>query len=132
MAKLIEVTIDGMSDLLKNIDLLKNNTINAQAVGMALVTVDVANYAKQNHPFQNRTEKLENSIQPLPVKLDKDNVIEGSDRASMEYAEPVEFGTSRSRPYPFMIPARDANAKNLRDTMAKVQERVQQSLKVTK
>lgn len=132
MAKLIEVTIDGMNDLLKNVDLLKNNTINAQAAGMAIVTVDVANYAKQNHPFTNRTENLENSIQPLPVELAKDNVIVGTVKAGMEYAPYVEFGTSKSAPYPYLVPAKEANAKNLIDTMAKVQERAQQSLKVTK
>lgn len=132
MAKLIDVTIDGMNDLLKNVDLLKNNTINGHVAGMALVTVDVANYAKENHPFQNRTENLENSIHPLPVELGKDNVIIGAVQAGMEYAPHVEFGTSKSAPYPYLTPAKEANAKNLIDTMAKVQERVQQSLKVTK
>ena len=132
MAKLIETTVEGMGNLLKNINVLKDATLTAQAAGMASVTIDVANHAKQNHPFQNRTENLENSIHPLPVELEKDSVIVGAVKAGMEYAEYVEFGTSKSAPYPYLVPAKEANAKNLIDTMAKVQERVQQSLKVTK
>lgn len=127
----IEVNVGGLNDLLRNVDVLKDATITAQAAGMAQVCIDVANYAKANHPFQNRTENLENSIQPLPVEIEDDGVT-GYVRAGEEYAAYVEFGTSKAAPYPYLNPAVEANRKNLTDTMAAVTERAQQTIKVTK
>ena len=131
MAKLIEVTTDGLNDLLRNIDILKDTVLTAQAAGMAQVSIDASNSAKENHSFQNRTFNLENSIGPLPVEVN-DNIIEGAFRAGMNYAAPVEYGTIKSAPYPFMEPAKEANKQNLIDTMKAVTERAQQALKVSK
>lgn len=125
-----EVKIDGLNDLLRNIDVLKDTVLTAQAAGMAQVSIDVAEYAKANHPFQNRTYNLENSIQPLPVEVE-DNIVVGAVEAGMEYAPWVEFGTSKSAPYPFLNPAKEANKQNLIDTMAAVTERAQQAVKVS-
>jgi HK97 gp10 family phage protein len=119
----------GLNDLLRNIDILKDVTVTAQAAGMAKVCIDVADYARANHPFQNRTQNLENSIQPDPVEIE-DGVVVGPVRAGMEYAAYVEFGTAKSSPYPYLNPAVEANKQNLSDTMKAVQERAQQSLKV--
>lgn len=131
MAKLIEVTTDGLNDLLRNIDTLKDTVLTAQAAGMAQVSVDVANTAKEGHSFTNRTGNLEASIQPEPVELDG-NIITGVIRAGMNYAACVEYGTVKSAPYPFMEPAKEANKQNLINTMKAVTERAQQALKVTK
>ena len=131
MAKLIEVTTDGLNDLLRNIDILKDTVLTAQAAGMAQVSIDVANTAKSEHSFTNRTGNLESSIQPEPVELDG-NIITGAVRAGMNYAAPVEYGTAKSAPYPFMEPAKEANKQNLIDTMKAVTERAQQALKVSK
>lgn len=135
MAKLIEVTVDGMNNLLRNIDILKDTVVTAQAAGMAKVCIDVANYAKENHSFQNRTENLENSIQPQPVEIENGCItgtVIATGKAGMNYAAYVEFGTAKSAPYPFMTPAVEANKGNLQATVAAVTERAQQALKVTK
>lgn len=126
-----EVKIDGLNDLLRNIDVLKDTVLTAQAAGMAQVSIDVSEYAKANHSFQNRTYNLENSIQPLPVEVE-DNIVVGAVEAGMEYAPWVEFGTSKSAPYPFLNPAKEANRQNLIDTMAAVTERAQQAVRVAK
>ena len=120
-----EVKMDGLNDLLRNIDILKDKTVTAQASGMAQVCIDVADYAKANHPFQNQTTNLENSIQPLPVEIE-DEVVTGYVRAGMEYSVYVEFT------HPYMEPAKEANKKNLIDTMAATQQRAQQAVKVEK
>lgn len=133
MAKLIEVTTDGLNDLLRNIDTLKDTVLTAQAAGMAQVSIDVANYAKQNHSFQNRTENLENSIGPLPVEIENGTVVGtviATGKAGMNYAAYVEYGTARSAPYPFMTPAVEANKQHLRDVIAAATEKAQQALKV--
>ena len=126
-----EVKNEGLNELLRNIDILKDTTITAQAAGMAQVCNDVADYAKGNHPFANRTGNLEGSIQPLPVEIES-RVVTGYVRAGMEYAAHVEYGTSKSAPYPYMEPAKEANKQNLIDTMAAVTQRAQQAIKVTK
>ena len=127
----IETKVEGLNDLLRNIDILKDTVLTAQASGMAQVSKDVASYAKSNHPFTNRTGNLEASIQAEPVELDG-NIITGVVRAGMEYSKHVEYGTSKSSPYPFMEPAKEANKQNLIDTMKAVTERAQQALKVSK
>ena len=127
----IETKVEGLNDLLRNIDILKDTVQTAQASGMAQVSKDVADYAKSNHPVTNRTGNLEASIQPEPVELDG-NIITGVVRAGMEYSKWVEYGSSKSSPYPFMEPAKEANKQNLIDTMKAVTERAQQALKVSK
>lgn len=65
----------------------------------------VASEAKQNHPYQNRTGKLESRTRLKSVR--------GSLRAGYtvevvgdtKYGAFVEFGTSRSAAYPFLRPA---------------------------
>lgn len=127
----VETKIDGLNDLLRNIDVLKDRVLTGQAAGMAQVCAEVANHARENHPFQNRTGNLEKSIQPLPVEIE-DGAVVGYVRAGEEYAAFVEFGTSKSAPYPYMHPAIEANKGNLKATMAAVTERAQQSIKVEK
>ncbi|MBU2703685.1 HK97 gp10 family phage protein [Sporomusaceae bacterium BoRhaA] len=125
----VKAEMGGLNNLLRNIDILKDTTVTAQAAGMAKVCIDVADYAKANHPFQNRTQNLENSIQPDPVEIE-DGVIVGPVRAGMDYAAYVEFGTAKNAPYPYLNPAKEANKQNLVDTLKAVQERAQQALKV--
>lgn len=131
----IEVKMDGLNDLLRNLDVTKDIAKTATAAAMAAVSIDVANYAKANHTFQNRTQNLENSIQPLPVEVEDETVIgavqaSSKDKAGMEYAPFVELGTSRSAPYPFMQPAVEANKQNLLNTVAGTVERQLRGLKV--
>lgn len=121
--------MSGLNDLLRNIDILKDTTVTAQTAGMAKVCIDVADYAKANHPFQNQTQNLENSIQPDPVEIE-DGVVVGSVRAGESYAAYVEFGTAKNAPYPYMNPAKEANKQNLVDTLKAVTERAQQAIRI--
>lgn len=137
MAVKISAKVDGINDLLRNIDVTVNKFITAQAAGVASVCIDVANHAKENHSFQNRTGNLEASIQPEPVEINGDLVegkviAVGNEAAGMEYAAYVEFGTPRSAPYPYMQPALDANHDNLITTLAAVNQRAGRAVKVEK
>ncbi len=148
MARLIEATAAGMNDLLRNIDVTVDKVFTAQASGLAAVCIDIANSAKENHTFQNRTENLENSIQPDPVEREGD-VLVGPTRAGMEYAAGIEMGNlphtipnafgkgitvhhPGNAPMPFMEPAKEANKDNLLDTLTAVTNRVHRAVKVTK
>lgn len=118
----------GINDLLRDIDNSKSIIHTAVAAAVATVTKDIAEYAKQNHPFTNRTTNLENSIQPLPVTVEG-NIISGAVNAGMEYAKFVEYGTSRAAPYPYLHPAIEANKENLINTIAEAVNRAEQVIK---
>lgn len=126
MAK--DVNVDGLYDLLQKINVSKDIALTATASAMATVTKKAAEDAQRNHTFQNRTGNLESSIIPLPVETDGTQVIgavnaTSASRAGMEYAPYVEFGTSRSAPYPFLRPAVEANREYMLETVAKTVER---------
>lgn len=79
----------------------------------------VSTHAKGNHPWKARTGFLDNSIRPLEPTGTFSNGDLGVDVISgglfnVEYAVYVELGTKdekgrrRNKPYPFMVPALDA------------------------
>lgn len=68
----------------------------------------IVNYAKENHTFQNITGFLQDSISREEVSQSGSN-FKVEVGAFIEYAEAVEHGTSRSRPYPFIQPAIETN-----------------------
>ena len=74
----------------------------------------VANYAKQNHTFKNRTGNLQKSIHREPHN--ESGQLEEWVIAGMPYSSFVEFGTSRMAALPYLVPALEAN----RDTIVKV------------
>ena len=68
----------------------------------------MVNYAKDNHPYTDRTGFLSDSISRQETQSSGNNhSIEIG--AYMKYAEAVEYGTSRSAPYPFLLPAIETN-----------------------
>ena len=121
--------VEGINDLLRNIANFKDVGTLAAASAMAVVTKETATNAQQNHSFQNRTGNLEASIQPLPVEV-AGSQVEGFVRAGMEYAPFVEFGTSRSAPYPFLRPAVEANQERLKTVTAEAVARALSAAKV--
>ena len=128
----IEVEVKGVNDLLKNIDVCKNSVKTiVQAAGIAVVSKEIAEYAKATHPFQNQTGNLEASIHPLPVEV-VGNVVTGYVQAGEHYAPYVEFGTSRSASYPYLNPAVKANRDNLNKTVAACIKRAQQVIKAVR
>lgn len=71
----------------------------------------VANYAKQNHTFKNRTTNLEKSIHEEAHEIA--GVLEEWVIAGMPYASFVEFGTSRMSAKPYLLPALEANKETI-------------------
>lgn len=70
----------------------------------------VADHAKTNHPYRDRTTNLTNSIQVLPGPgLNEAQVFAGEEYASfVEEGTKREDGSQRSAPYPYMAPAAEA------------------------
>lgn len=119
----------GLNDLLRQLDITKSIVESAVAAAIGQVSIDIAEHAKANHSFANKTGNLENSIQPLPVSIEG-TIISGGVKAGMEYAKYVEYGTSKAAPYPFLTPAVESNRQNLHDTITEALERASQVVKM--
>ena len=63
--------------------------------------------------YENQTNVLTNSIIPRTVRADL-VAVESDVGTNIEYAPHIEYGTSKSKPYPFMQPAMDANQDNFK------------------
>ena len=94
----------GREVLVKNLSSFSTGFIAALTEAVEMTQANVSNFAKQNHPYIDRTGQLTNSIQPGRVLISKDDLT-GEVLADKDYASFVELGTSRSRPFPFLYPA---------------------------
>lgn len=114
---MINAKINGLNELLGNVQELKDVSEKAVAASLAQIAMEIAEDAKQNHSFQNRTGNLEASIQPLPVEM-KGKRFSQIVRAGMSYAVYVEKGTEKNNPHPFMGPALERNKTNIPKTIS--------------
>lgn len=117
----VDVKLEGIEKLNKVFTSADDIMKEAVKAGLFKVSQEVAQYAKSNHPYQNQTGNLEASTIAKPVEVE-DGKLVGVVQAGMEYAPYVEYGTSRSAPYPFLTPAVQANQTNLTNTVKAVAE----------
>jgi HK97 gp10 family phage protein len=117
----------GLNDVIAKITTLEGSVLGRVAEAVESSAVDVANHAKANHErglahtqgrFETRTGALVGSIMPDLTEVSK-TAVEAQVVATMDYGPNVEFGTSRSRAYPFMGPAMTENAQRFRERVAK-------------
>ena len=98
------ISVEGLNQVEAGLKKYGENLMKELVDITGKVQALVVNEAKLHHPYTDRTGHLTDSIQVGPV-LVSDKLIEGVVEARMEYASYVEFGTSRAKPYPFMVPA---------------------------
>lgn len=73
--------------------------------GMRQAVEVVAASARTNHPYQNRTGRLERRTRAGRVRGTIARGIRGEVVGGTEYGGFVEYGTSRARAYPYLAPA---------------------------
>jgi len=85
--------------ILTELELATVNTVRA-------ATRAAANHARANHPWQNQTGELEDSIFAAEPEIKGDHVfaIWGAHYPALY----LEYGTVKMPPYPFLRPAADA------------------------
>ena len=114
--------ISGQKKVLNNLFIAKNKVLARVAEAVEKTAVDVANHAKANHTtgqahsqgrFERKSGILQKSIFSDLETVNFDEV-KAVVFTNLEYAIPVEFGTSKTRAYPFMFPALIANQENLK------------------
>lgn len=94
-----------------------------------ITSVLVANHAKDKHKkgfahaisrYENQTTNLTNSIMPQLIQADV-NAVVSVVSTNKTYAPKVEFGSAKTRPYPFMMPA-------LMSQQQKYKQRIEQAI----
>jgi len=115
----------GQGSLIARMNAFKMAMVAETVVAVDNTCQNIVTYAKLTHGiqggttsgsgenvFENQTYNLETSIHHDIPKING-TVIESAVRATMDYAEAIEFGSSTNRPYPFLKPSVEANAKLL-------------------
>lgn len=105
--------LDGLRKVLRNLQGVQQDVVDRVAVATEQTAVLVANHAKGEHDrgfahsvgrYENQTTNLTNSIMPELTRADK-HAVEAIVHTNKEYGPKVEFGTSKTKAYPFMQPA---------------------------
>lgn len=110
--------VAGLAELKRNLKFFKYEALIQIMKATYHGVVLIANEARDNHPYTDRTGNLTQSIQTKPAELKGGNKITAEVHAGMEYAAAVELGgTSKhkskkgrkysiKRPaYPYLLPA---------------------------
>lgn len=114
--------IDGDDTVRNNIGRASDRMLQQVIDAVEQTAVDVRNHAADNHDpgfahavgrYENDTVQLTNSIFPRLVRADQ-QAVEAEVSTDKTYAWHVELGTSRAKPYPFLLPALEANANQFR------------------
>jgi len=108
----VKAIVFGRDALVHNMSKFKKSLVDKLVTAVEMTQVKVAEHAKKRHAsnahnydrFVTRLGGLEQSIQPGQVYI-SDQVLRGVIDARMPYASYVENGTSRTKAYPFMLPA---------------------------
>lgn len=117
------IEITGVPKVLENLKEYQGRILQALVSAAEVSQARIVNDARANHPYTDRTQNLTNSIQAGLVRVTEEGV-EAYVEARMEYASYVEFGTSRSKPYPFLTPAMLRESPNYIKTAAKLIDRI--------
>ncbi len=94
----------GITEIVANIKKYEARSERRIKIAIDMTQSQVVTEARTNHPYQDHTENLTNSIQKIPIQVERGSIV-GQVEAYMPYASKVEGGTSRSRAYPFLAPA---------------------------
>jgi len=108
--------LKGLPELKKNIESFKREVVDVLYKTLFHGLTLIQNEAKLNHEkgahalgrFESKSTNLTQSTQALEPKI-LGKKIKGTVIAGMNYAEKVELGSAKSRPYPFLFPAFEHN-----------------------
>jgi hypothetical protein len=100
---LLRLTITGIDQTIRGVDAAEKLYQQAIAETLEWFGKTVSEEVKADHPYIDRTGGLTRSV-GYTVESWRGRFIQVNVFATMPYAEAVEYGTSRSRPYAFLFP----------------------------
>ena len=92
------VSILGRENLINNLSTFSAKVVREFIHATEITQAEVTNFAKQKHPYKDRTGNLTASIQPGSIYI-TNKTISGVIEARMQYASYVE------RTHPYLFPA---------------------------
>ena len=108
----------GIAEVEVNLKKITAKQLRRVIIATEMTQTQIVAEAKTNHPYTDRTGDLTRSIDKGRV-IETRNSISAEVVATMHYASYVEEGTSRSAPYPYLLPAIEKNKGFYRRQMAK-------------
>lgn len=97
-----------------NGDAIEDRMVKAARKGVDVTTAEGANYAKEHHPWQNRTGTAEGSIQSRPAIVIEGGLVRGEFGSyGVDYFIWLEIGTNKMGAMPCLRPALDVVGKRL-------------------
>lgn len=96
--------VRGVDEITRNLSKFSKESVKKIQVVSDIVAKQVVDYAKDNHPYTDRTTNLTQSIEQGEVVI-TDKKVEVEVVARQPYASYVEFGTARAKASPFLWPA---------------------------
>lgn len=119
---LVVVKVDGMRGLAKGLQTTKGNIIKVGKLTTEQTLEAIRDDSKKDAPVGN-TARLRDGIN---IMLDKDglNGSVGMFDPDVDYAEYVEYGTSKQAQQPFMTPAVEAARKKIPQRLKENAKRV--------
>jgi len=106
--------VNGTSQVIRNLSNYARNVTREIVWGCEAVQAKVVEQSQAVVPVV--TGKLQGSIKPAGITIQNDNV-EAIIAANANYASYVEFGTSRQRAQPYLVPALHQNMPVFRNAM---------------
>ncbi len=117
------IEIIGLQNLVRNFSKYSDEVLKGCVTAAQISQALIANDAKSDHPYKDRTGNLTNSIQPGAIEISDTEVVAYVE-ARMAYASFVEFGTSRADPYPFLVPAMYRQLNNFQKAISAEIQRI--------
>jgi HK97 gp10 family phage protein len=103
----IDFNLSGVSDLVEELDRMTVNSALVIDEALKLAAEPILADARQTTAFVDRSGKLRKSLVVSKVKIKNGQkfILAGAFDADVFYARMVEFGTSKAKPHPFLMPA---------------------------
>lgn len=118
------LTLTGVEEAIEGADLAEKLLLQYVSEALDWFGRIVSEEAKADHPYEDRTGELTKSI-GYTVESWRGNHVQVNVYSLAVYADEIEFGTARSRAYPFIFPRFYAHIEELQ---TKVKEAVNRAL----
>jgi HK97 gp10 family phage protein len=116
----VDISLVGMGDLIDELERMGANISKVEGDALRAGAAPILSEAQQTTAFHDRTGDLRKSLSLSGIKSQKGMryILAGSFDKKVFYGRPVEFGTSKSAPHPFLAPAFERHKAEAQEIIA--------------